>query len=239
MSNEKKLFLLDAYALIFRAYYAFINRPIRNSKGLNTSAVFGFVSTLDEVLRVEQPTHIAVAFDPPSPTFRHQMYEEYKANREATPPDIKLAVPYIKQILEYYNIPILEYEGFEADDVIGTMAKKAARSGFEVFMMTPDKDFAQLVSEHISMYKPGRGGGAPEVLGPDEVKEKFLVEHPEQVNDVLDKFLRDMFIVATVRSEKSQKWQPQWKYWINASHTHIGAPLLLMLKLWSKRYFAL
>ncbi len=125
MAEKKKLFLLDAYALIFRAYYAFISRPIRNSKGLNTSAIFGFINTLDEVLRKENPGYIAVAFDPPSPTFRHEMYKAYKANREATPPDIKLSVPYIKKILEAYRIPILEYEGFEADDVIGTVSKIA------------------------------------------------------------------------------------------------------------------
>ena len=118
MSDKKKLFLLDAYALIFRAYYAFINRPIRNSKGLNTSAVFGFVSTLDEVLRKERPTHIAVAFDPPGPTFRHEIFDAYKANREATPPDIKLSVPYIKRLLELYKIPILEFEGFEVREIL-------------------------------------------------------------------------------------------------------------------------
>ncbi len=185
MNEVKKLFLLDAYALIYRAYYAFISNPMINSKGLPTSTVFGFTLTLEEILRKENPTHIAVVFDPPGPTFRHDMYPEYKANREATPEDIKKAVPYIKKIIAGFNIPIVEEEGFEADDVIGTLAKNAEKQGFTVYMMTPDKDFAQLVEERIFMYKPGRGGGSPEILGPKEVKEKFLVEHPEQVIDIL------------------------------------------------------
>lgn len=185
METEKKLFLLDAYALIFRAYYAFISRPIRNSNGLNTSAVFGFVSTLDEVLRKEKPTHIAVGFDPPSPNFRHQMFDAYKANREATPPDIKLSIPYIKQILEAYNIPILEFDGYEADDTIGTVAKQAGKEGYAVYMMTPDKDYAQLVEENIFMYKPRRSGNDAEIWGVDEVKEKFGVDNPLQVIDIL------------------------------------------------------
>ncbi len=185
MAEKKKLFLLDAYALIFRAYYAFISRPIRNSKGLNTSAIFGFINTLDEVLRKENPGYIAVAFDPPSPTFRHEMYKAYKANREATPPDIKLSVPYIKKILEAYRIPILEYEGFEADDVIGTVSKIAKNQGFEVYMMTPDKDFTQLVEEGIYIYKPRRLGKDNEVIGTEEVKKNFEVENPSQVIEIL------------------------------------------------------
>ncbi|MBN1118162.1 MAG: DNA polymerase I [Bacteroidales bacterium] len=185
MNSEKKLFLLDAYALIFRAYYAFINRPITNKEGMNTSAIFGFVNTLDEILRNEKPTHIAVAFDPPAPTFRHEMYKEYKANRESTPEDIKLAVPYIKEILDAYHIPIVEKIGFEADDVVGTIAKKAEKEGFTVYMMTPDKDYMQLVSEKIFMYKPGRGGGEKEIIGIQEVKEKFDVQEPLQVIDIL------------------------------------------------------
>jgi DNA polymerase-1 len=182
---EKKLFLLDAYALIFRAYYAFISNPMTNSKGVPTSTVFGFTLALEEVLRKEDPTHIAVVFDPPGPTFRHEIFPEYKANREATPEDIKKAVPYIKQLLDGFNIPIIEEAGFEADDVIGTLAKQAEKEEFTTYMMTPDKDFAQLVSERIMMYKPGRGGSAPEVLGPSEVREKFLVERSEQVIDIL------------------------------------------------------
>lgn len=185
MNQEKKLFLLDAYALIFRAYYAFISNPMTNSRGMPTSTVFGFALALDEVLRKEDPSHIAVVFDPPGPTFRNEMYSEYKANRESTPEDIKLSVPYIKKLIEGYNIQIIEEPGFEADDVIGTMAKNAEKEGYTVYMMTPDKDFAQLVSDRIYMYKPGRGGNAPEILGPSEVKEKFLVEQPIQVIDIL------------------------------------------------------
>ena len=150
----KKLFLLDAYALIFRSYYAFIRNPRITSKGLNTSAIFGFLLTLEEVLQKQKPTHIAVVFDVPGPTFRHKMYEEYKANRDETPEDIKTAVPYIKRLIEAYKIPVIDYPGFEADDVIGSLAKKASASGFTTYMMTPDKDFAQLVSENIFMYKP-------------------------------------------------------------------------------------
>jgi DNA polymerase-1 len=180
-----KLFLLDAYALIFRAYYAFINRPIRNAKGLNTSAIFGFVSSLDEILRKEKPSHIAVAFDPPTLTFRHEIFTDYKANRSETPEDIRLSVPYIKKILNAYNIPVLEYNGFEADDVIGTMAKLAKNSGFEVFMMTPDKDFAQLVEDGIYIYKPRRSGNDIEIWGVDEVKRNFEIADPIQVIDVL------------------------------------------------------
>jgi DNA polymerase-1 len=182
---EKKLFLLDAYALIFRAYYAFISNPMTNSKGMPTSTIFGFTLALEEILRKEAPTHIGVVFDPPGPNFRHEMFPEYKANRDATPEDIITAVPFIKKLIEGFNIPVLEVPGYEADDVIGTMAKSADNEGFIVYMMTPDKDFAQLVSERILMYKPGRGGAAAEVLGPDEVREKFLVEHPEQVIDIL------------------------------------------------------
>ncbi len=185
MDQEKKLFLLDAYALIFRAYYAFISNPMKNSSGLPTSTVFGFTLALDEILRKENPSHIAVVFDPPGPNFRHEMFPAYKANRDATPEDIKEAVPYIKRLIEGFNIPVIEEMGYEADDVIGTMAKKAEKEGYAVYMMTPDKDFAQLVTENISMYKPGRGGAAAEVLGPDEVREKFLVEHPKQVIDIL------------------------------------------------------
>ncbi len=184
MASTKKLFLLDAYALIFRAYYAFINRPIRNSKGLNTSAIFGFVSTLDEVLRKEKPTHIAVAFDPPSPTFRHQIFKAYKANREVTPPDIKLSVPFIKKILEAYQIPILEFEGYEADDVIGTLSKIARKENFEVYMMTPDKDYAQLIEEGIYMYKPRRSGNENEIWGVEEIKKNYKVQDPLQVIDI-------------------------------------------------------
>ena len=180
----KKLFLIDAYAIIYRAYYAFIRAPRVNSKGLNTSAIYGFVNTLEDVLKREKPTHIAVAFDPKGKTFRHEAYELYKAQRESTPEDIRLAVPIIKKIVEAYNIPVLEVPGFEADDVIGTMAKKAEIAGFEVFMLTPDKDYGQLVSNHIFMYRPKHTGGF-EIMGPDEVKAKYDLDSHEQVIDLL------------------------------------------------------
>jgi DNA polymerase I len=185
MSTEKKLFLLDAYALIFRAYYAFINNPIRNSKGLNTSAIYGFTNSLLDVITNEKPTHIAVAFDFPGPTFRHKMFPEYKANRDATPEDIKLSVPYIKEIIRAFNIPILELEGYEADDIIGTFAKKASKENFNTFMMTPDKDYGQLVSDNTFIYKPKRSGGEVEIIGPEEIKEKYGINDPDQVIDIL------------------------------------------------------
>jgi DNA polymerase-1 len=180
----KTLFLIDAYAIIYRAYYAFIRAPRVNSKGLNTSAIYGFVNTLDDVLKREKPTHAAVCFDPPGPTFRHEAFEAYKAQRESTPEDIKLAIPYIKKIVEAYNIPLLEVMGYEADDVIGTIAKKAEQKGFKVYMLTPDKDYGQLVSENIFMYRPRHKGGF-EVMGPDEVKEKYELDSHEQVIDML------------------------------------------------------
>ncbi len=183
--EQKKLFLLDAYALIFRAYYAFIRSQMINSKGLNTSAVYGFTATLEEILRVESPTHIGVVFDPPGPNFRHEKFPAYKANRDATPEEIKLSIPWIKKILEAFNIPILEVKGYEADDVIGTLATRAGKEGFNVFMMTPDKDFAQLVSENVFMYKPRRSGNSAEVVGVKEVQELFKIEDPKQVIDVL------------------------------------------------------
>ena len=180
----KKLFLIDAYAIIYRAYYAFIRNPRTNSKGLNTSAIFGFINTLEDVLKREKPTHIAVAFDPKGKTFRHEAYDLYKAQRESTPEDIRLAVPIIKNLIKAYNIPVLEVPGFEADDVIGTIAKKAEKAGFEVFMLTPDKDYGQLVSDHIFMYRPKHTGGF-EIMGPDEVKAKYELNSHEQVIDLL------------------------------------------------------
>ena len=168
----KKLYLLDAYALIYRAYYGLIRNPRINSKGQNTSAVFGFLTTLNEVLQKEQPDLLAIAFDPAGKTFRHEMYPDYKAQREATPEDIKLAVPIIKELIHAYRIPILEMAGYEADDVIGTMAKKAVKAGYEVRMITPDKDYAQLVEPHLLMQRPGHGNSPWEILGPQEVCEK-------------------------------------------------------------------
>ncbi len=181
---DKKLFLIDAYAIIYRAYYAFIRAPRINSKGLNTSAIYGFVNTLEDVLKREKPSHIAVAFDPSGPTFRHEAYDLYKAQRESTPEDIKLAVPYIKKIISAYNIPILEVAGFEADDVIGTVSKMAEKEGFTVFMLTPDKDYGQLVSDNIFMYRPKHTGGF-EVMGPAEIKAKYDLDSHEQVIDLL------------------------------------------------------
>ncbi|HLP05068.1 MAG TPA: hypothetical protein VK152_06540, partial [Paludibacter sp.] len=180
----KKLFLIDAYAIIYRAYYAFIRNPRFNSKGLNTSAIYGFINTLEDVLKREKPTHIAVAFDPPGKTFRHDYYEHYKAQRESTPEDIRLAVPIIKSLVKAYNIPVLEVPGFEADDVIGTIAKQAEIAGFDVFMLTPDKDYGQLVSDHIFMYRPKHTGGF-EVMGPAEVKAKYDLDSHESVIDLL------------------------------------------------------
>lgn len=180
----KKLFLIDAYAIIYRSYYAFIRNPRINSKGLNTSAIFGFVNTLEDVLKREKPTHIAVVFDPPGPTFRHEAYEAYKAQRESTPEDIKTSVPLIKKLIEAYRIPILEMPGYEADDLIGTLAKKAESKDFEIFMLTPDKDFGQLVTDKIFMYRPRHNGGY-EVMGPQEVREKYSLESHLQVIDLL------------------------------------------------------
>lgn len=181
---EKKLFLVDAYALIYRSYYAFIKNPRINSKGMNTSAIFGFVNSLEDVLKREHPSHLAVAFDPKGPTFRHEAYKEYKAQREETPEVIRQSVPIIKQIVEAYNVPILEVPYYEADDVIGTVAKQAQNDGYDVYMMTPDKDYGQLVDEHIFMYRP-KFGGDYEVLGVPEILEKYKLESTDQVIDLL------------------------------------------------------
>lgn len=183
--NEKRLFLLDAYALIYRAYYAFIRMPRYNTKGENTSAIFGFVNTLYDVLKKENPSHIAVCFDPKGGTFRHKMFEEYKANRDKTPEDISFAIPYIKQIIEGFNIPVIEVPNYEADDVIGALAKKGAQQGFDVYMMTPDKDYGQLVEENIKMYKPARSGNKAEVMGVAEINAKHGIDNPLQVIDIL------------------------------------------------------
>ena len=180
-----KLFLLDAYALIYRAYYGFIKNPRINSKGENVSAIFGFVNTLEEVLSKEQPTHIGVAFDPHGGTFRHKAYPPYKAQREETPEGIRFGVPIIKELLEAYRIPVLEVAGYEADDVIGTLATQAEAQGIETYMMTPDKDYGQLVSEHVSMFKPRSMGPGFDILGPAEVCKKWGIERPEQVVDIL------------------------------------------------------
>ena len=182
--NDKRLFLLDAYALIFRSYYAFIRNPRVTTKGMNTSAIFGFLLTLQDLLSKQKPSHIAVVFDPPGPTFRNEIYPEYKANRDATPEDIKRAVPWIKKLLEAYRIPVIEVPGFEADDVIGTLARKAAEEGFTAYMMTPDKDFAQLVTDSVVMYRPGRSGGEAEIWGRNEIVREYGVP-PSNITDLL------------------------------------------------------
>ena len=184
MDSDNKLFLLDAYALIYRAYYAFIKNPRINSKGFNTSAILGFVNTLEEVLKKENPTHIGVAFDPSGPTFRHEAFEQYKAQREETPEAIRLSVPIIKDIIRAYRIPILEVAGYEADDVIGTLATEAGKQGITTYMMTPDKDYGQLVSDKVFMYRPKHTGGF-EIMGIKEVKAKFDIQSPAQVIDML------------------------------------------------------
>jgi DNA polymerase I len=183
--SQKRLFLLDAYALIFRGYYAFIKNPRINSKGMDTSAIMGFMNALMEVIKREKPDHLAVAFDKGGSDYRYEMYKEYKAHRDETPEAIKIAVPYIQEILKAMQIPIMEKAGFEADDLIGTLAKQAEKEGFQVFMVTPDKDFAQLVSENIFMYKPARMGNDIEIWGIPEVLAKFEIERPEQVIDYL------------------------------------------------------
>ena len=180
----KTLLLIDAYAMIYRTYYAFIRAPRMNSRGENTSAIFGFVVTFEDLLRRLKPSHIAVAFDPAGPTFRHEAFEQYKAQRQETPEDIRWAVPRIKQILQAMNVPVLEVPGYEADDVIGTIAHKAEKEGFEVYMATPDKDYGQLVTEHIFMYRPRHTGGF-EKLGPQEVCEKYGLQNQSQVIDLL------------------------------------------------------
>ena len=181
---SKTLLLIDAYAMIFRAYYAFIRAPRMNSKGENTSAIFGFAITLDDLLKKINPTHVGVAFDPAGGTFRHEAYEQYKAQRPETPEDIRKAVPVIKQILEAMNIPVLEVPGFEADDVIGTLSKQGEQAGYEVYMATPDKDYGQLVSDHVFMYRPRHTGGF-ELMGPKEVCEKYGLNNKDQVIDLL------------------------------------------------------
>ena len=183
-AQMKKLLLVDAYAMIFRAYYAFIRAPRMNSKGENTSAIFGFCVTLEDLLKKINPTHVGVAFDPKGGTFRHEAYEQYKAQRPETPEDIRKAVPVIKQILEAMNIPVLEVPGFEADDVIGTLSQQGEKAGFEVYMATPDKDYGQLVSDHVFMYRPRHTGGF-ELMGPKEVCDKYGLQRKEQVIDLL------------------------------------------------------
>lgn len=181
--EEKRLFLIDGHAVLYRSYFAFINNPRINSKGVNTSAVFGFVNTLYDMIRTQKPTHIGVVFDPKGKTFRHEMYEAYKANRQAAPEDLKAAIPEVFEIVRAMNIPVVQIEGYEADDVIGTLSKQAAGKGFMVYMVTPDKDYAQLVEDKIYMYRLGHSG--VDIMGPKQVAEKFSIQRPEQVIDLL------------------------------------------------------
>ena len=184
-ADDRRLFLLDAFALIYRAYFSFIRTPRVNSKGFNTSAAFGFTTTLLDLIKREKPTHLAVVFDTAAPTERHEALLDYKANREEMPDDIRSNLPYIRRIIEALNIPILESDGYEADDVIGTLAKKAETEGYITYMVTPDKDFGQLVTDRIIMYKPGRGGDPPEKLGPKEICDRWGLERTDQVIDIL------------------------------------------------------
>jgi len=185
MSEQKKLFLLDAYAMLYRSYFAFINAPRRTSWGLNTSAPFGFTNALIDVLKTEKPTHIGVAFDPGGKTFRHQQYEAYKAQRQEMPEELRASIPYVKQIIEAFNIPILQVEGFEADDVIGTLAKQAVKQGFQSYLLTPDKDYCQLVEPGIFIYRPRSFGPGYEIMDVESVKAKFSIQEPSQVIDIL------------------------------------------------------
>ncbi|WP_418175171.1 5'-3' exonuclease, partial [Alistipes ihumii] len=182
----EKVFLVDAYALIFRFYYAFIGRPMRNAAGVNTSAVFGFVKFLKDLILRERPHYLGVAFDPPGGNFRHELYADYKANRSETPEDIVASVPYIKQVLEAMRIPVLEIPGYEADDVIGTLSQKAAAAGYEVFMVTPDKDYGQLIRPAVRIYKQRKGGAdGIEIIGCEQIREHYGIDDPCRVIDVL------------------------------------------------------
>ncbi|MFM7399595.1 MAG: 5'-3' exonuclease H3TH domain-containing protein, partial [Bacteroidota bacterium] len=183
--TDKKLFLLDGHALVYRAHFAFISRPLINSKGWNVSAIQGFVRFLWDLMQSQKPSHIAVVFDPKGGTFRHEKYEFYKANREAQPEDITFGIPWVEKIVRAMNIPVLIIPNYEADDVIGTLAKQAERAGYTIYMVTPDKDYGQLVSENIFLYKPGRAGNEVEIQGPREVCERWGISRVEQVIDML------------------------------------------------------
>jgi DNA polymerase-1 len=182
---DKKLFLIDGMALVYRAHFAFGKNPIINSRGLNTSALFGFTATLLDIIKAHQPTHLAVAWDTPAPTQRHTEFPEYKAQREAMPDDLVTALPHLRRLVAAFNIPLLAMDGFEADDIIGTLARRAAGENFTTFMVTPDKDFGQLVTENIFIIKLARGGDAPETLGVPEILQRWGIGHPAQVVDVL------------------------------------------------------
>src|SRR3974390_1967555 len=181
----KKLFLLDGMALVYRAHFALIGRPIFNSKGVNTSALYGFTQTLLEILRNQQPTHIAVAFDTDAPTHRHTEFADYKATREAMPEELSQALPHVRRMLQAFNIPVLICDGFEADDIIGTLVRRAEKEGFQSYMVTPDKDFGQLVDENTFLYKPRRSGDEIEILGVEEIKSRWSIQKTEHVIDIL------------------------------------------------------
>ena len=183
--SDKKLFLLDGMALIYRSYFAFSQNHRYNSKGLNTSTMFGFTLTLLDLLHKEKPSHIAVVFDTSEPTERHVIFPEYKAHREAMPEDLSKSIPYIFKIIEAFNIPVITKPGYEADDIIGTLAHKGIQEGYTTYMMTPDKDFAQLVTPSVLIYKPAKNGNAPEIMDVEAVKQKWEIEHPLQVIDIL------------------------------------------------------
>src|SRR3989442_692236 len=181
----KKLFLLDGMALVYRAHFALIAKPIFTSKGVNTSALYGFTQTLLEIIKNQQPTHIAVAFDTDAPTARHAAFPDYKATRQVMPEDLSLALPHVQRMLEAFRIPALTCDGYEADDIIGTLVRRAEREGFKSYMVTPDKDFGQLIDENTFLYKPSRMGDGVEVLGLPEIRKRWGIERPEQVVDVL------------------------------------------------------
>src|SRR5690242_5595484 len=182
---EKKLFLLDGMALVYRAHFALISRPIFTSKGVNTSALYGFTQTLLEILKNQQPTHVAVAFDTDAPTHRHTEFAEYKATRQVMPEDLSQALPHVRRMIEAFRIPVLTCDGYEADDIIGTLARRAEKAGFTSYMVTPDKDFGQLIDENTFLYKPSRMGDAVEVLGLPEIRKRWGIQRPEQVIDIL------------------------------------------------------
>src|SRR5437588_10345737 len=181
----KKLFLLDGMALVYRAHFALIARPIFTSKGVNTSALYGFTQTLLEILKNQQPTHIAVAFDTDAPTYRHTEFAEYKATRQVMPEDLSDALPHVRRMIDAFNIPVLTCDGFEADDIIGTLVRRAEKEGFQSYMVTPDKDFVQLVNEHTFLYKPSRMGEGVEVYGLPEVRTRWGIKQPEQMIDII------------------------------------------------------
>src|SRR5262249_44710547 len=182
---SKKLFLLDGMALVYRAHFAFISRPILTSKGVNTSALYGFTQTLLDILKKQQPTHLGVAFDTEAPTQRHVEFPDYKATRQAMPEDLSEALPHVRRMAEAFKIPVITCDGFEADDIIGTLVRRAEKEGFVSYMVTPDKDFGQLISEKVFLYKPSRMGDGIEILGLPEIRNRWGIQKPEQVVDVL------------------------------------------------------